>query len=187
MFGCLFVQTFNSAIIYDRDYGYSYFGFKVTCTTVTSALASAHSWSVHMRTCSPSPRPWSAPTSSRSMGKVTCTLRTNLVRKAWPCLLPLISAVAERPQHMLMRVAIGIHKEDLGSVLETYTLLSEKWFTHASPTLFNAGTCRPQLSSCFLLTMKDDSIDVGLSTSHHTMLLLDTLTRTHSPRVSMTL
>ena len=72
---------------------------------------------------------------------------------------------------MLMRVAIGIHREDLDAVLETYTLLSEKWFTHASPTLFNAGTCRPQLSSCFLLSMKEDSIDVGgLCTSHITSL-----------------
>jgi len=59
----------------------------------------------------------------------------------------------------LMRVAVGIHKEDLDSVIETYNLLSEKWFTHATPTLFNAGTPKPQLSSCFLLTMKDDSID----------------------------
>jgi ribonucleoside-diphosphate reductase alpha subunit len=65
----------------------------------------------------------------------------------------------ERPQHMLMRVAVGIHGEDLPAAIETYTLLSEKWFTHATPTLFNAGTPKPQLSSCFLLTMKDDSID----------------------------
>lgn len=101
-------DTFNSAIIYDRDYSYSYFGFK---------------------------------TLERSY------------------LLRINGKVAERPQHMLMRVAIGIHREDLDAVLETYTLLSEKWFTHASPTLFNAGTCRPQLSSCFLLSMKEDSID----------------------------
>jgi ribonucleoside-diphosphate reductase alpha chain len=60
---------------------------------------------------------------------------------------------------MLMRVAIGIHMDDMDSVLETYNLLSEKWFTHATPTLFNAGTPKPQLSSCFLLTMKEDSID----------------------------
>jgi ribonucleoside-diphosphate reductase alpha subunit len=65
----------------------------------------------------------------------------------------------ERPQHMLMRVAVGIHGEDIPAALETYHLLSEKWFTHATPTLFNAGTPKPQLSSCFLLTMKDDSID----------------------------
>ena len=67
--------------------------------------------------------------------------------------------VVERPQHMLMRVAIGIHGEDVKAAIETYDLLSEKWFTHATPTLFNAGTPKPQLSSCFLLTMKDDSID----------------------------
>ena len=74
-------------------------------------------------------------------------------------LLRLNGKVIERPQHMLMRVAIGIHMDDIDSVLETYNLLSEKWFTHATPTLFNAGTPKPQLSSCFLLTMKDDSID----------------------------
>ena len=74
-------------------------------------------------------------------------------------LLRLDGKVIERPQHMLMRVAIGIHMDDIDSVLETYNLLSEKWFTHATPTLFNAGTPKPQLSSCFLLTMKEDSID----------------------------
>ena len=74
-------------------------------------------------------------------------------------LLKLNGIVVERPQHMLMRVAIGIHKEDIDAVIETYNLLSEKWFTHATPTLFNAGTPKPQLSSCFLLTMKDDSIE----------------------------
>ena len=74
-------------------------------------------------------------------------------------LLRLDGKVIERPQHMLMRVAIGIHMDDIDSVLETYKLLSEKWFTHATPTLFNAGTPKPQLSSCFLLTMKEDSID----------------------------
>ena len=57
-----------------------------------------------------------------------------------------LSTVAERPQHMLMRVAVGIHKEDIDAAIETYNLLSEKWFTHASPTLFNAGTNKPQLS-----------------------------------------
>lgn len=67
--------------------------------------------------------------------------------------------IVERPQHLLMRVAIGIHMEDIDAAIETYHLLSEKWFTHATPTLFNAGTPKPQLSSCFLLTMKDDSID----------------------------
>jgi len=67
--------------------------------------------------------------------------------------------IVERPQHMLMRVAVGIHGEDIEAAVETYNLLSEKWFTHATPTLFNAGTPKPQLSSCFLLTMQDDSID----------------------------
>lgn len=74
-------------------------------------------------------------------------------------LMRLDGKVVERPQHMLMRVAIGIHMEDIEAAIETYNLLSEKWFTHATPTLFNAGTPKPQLSSCFLLTMKDDSID----------------------------
>ena len=74
-------------------------------------------------------------------------------------LIRLDGKVVERPQHMLMRVAVGIHREDIDSVIETYNLLSERWFTHATPTLFNAGTPKPQLSSCFLLTMKDDSID----------------------------
>ena len=74
-------------------------------------------------------------------------------------LLKLNGIVVERPQHMLMRVAIGIHKENIDTAIETYNLLSEKWFTHATPTLFNAGTPKPQLSSCFLLTMKDDSIE----------------------------
>ena len=74
-------------------------------------------------------------------------------------LLKLDGKVVERPQHMLMRVAVGIHHDDIDSVIETYNLVSEKWFTHATPTLFNAGTPKPQLSSCFLLTMQDDSID----------------------------
>ena len=65
----------------------------------------------------------------------------------------------ERPQHMWMRVAIGIHGDDLVNVQETYDLMSQKYFTHATPTLFNAGTPRPQLSSCFLLAMENDSID----------------------------
>ncbi|MEO1050445.1 MAG: ribonucleoside-diphosphate reductase subunit alpha [Bacteroidota bacterium] len=67
--------------------------------------------------------------------------------------------IAERPQHMLMRVAVGIHMDDIEAAIETYNLMSEKWFTHATPTLFNAGTPKPQLSSCFLLTTKEDSID----------------------------
>lgn len=74
-------------------------------------------------------------------------------------LMKIEGKVVERPQHMLMRVAVGIHGEDIPAAIETYHLLSEKWFTHATPTLFNAGTPKPQLSSCFLLTMKDDSID----------------------------
>ncbi len=74
-------------------------------------------------------------------------------------LLKLDGKVVERPQHMLMRVAVGIHGKDLESAIETYNLLSEKWFTHATPTLFNAGTPKAQLSSCFLLSMKGDSID----------------------------
>lgn len=98
----------DSSIIYDRDFGYDYFGFK--------------------------------------------TLERSYLMK-------LDGQIVERPQHMLMRVAVGIHKEDIESAIETYNLLSEKWFTHATPTLFNAGTPKPQLSSCFLLTMKDDSID----------------------------
>ena len=98
----------NSAIIFDRDFSYNFFGFK---------------------------------TLERSY------------------LLKIDGKVAERPQHMLMRVAVGVHKRDIAAAVETYNLLSEKWFTHASPTLFNAGTNRPQLSSCFLLAMKDDSIE----------------------------
>ncbi|KAF3847676.1 hypothetical protein F7725_020704 [Dissostichus mawsoni] len=98
----------NSAIIFDRDFSYNFFGFK---------------------------------TLERSY------------------LLKINGKVAERPQHMLMRVSVGIHGADIDAAIETYNLLSEKWFTHASPTLFNAGTNRPQLSSCFLLAMKDDSIE----------------------------
>ncbi|KAL5012031.1 hypothetical protein ScPMuIL_010582 [Solemya velum] len=98
----------NSAIVYDRDFSYNFFGFK---------------------------------TLERSY------------------LLKINGKVAERPQHMLMRVSVGIHHSDIEAAIETYNLLSGKWFTHASPTLFNAGTCRPQLSSCFLLTMHSDSIE----------------------------
>lgn len=101
-------QELDSTIIYDRDFGYDYFGFK---------------------------------TLERSY------------------LLKINGQVAERPQHMLMRVAVGIHKDDIASAIETYNLMSERWFTHATPTLFNAGTPKPQMSSCFLLTMKDDSIE----------------------------
>ncbi|MFN6946332.1 MAG: ribonucleoside-diphosphate reductase subunit alpha, partial [Cytophagaceae bacterium] len=98
----------DSAILYDRDFNYDYFGFK---------------------------------TLERSY------------------LLRLDGKVVERPQHMIMRVAIGIHSNNIDAAIETYNLMSEKWFTHATPTLFNAGTPKPQLSSCFLLTMKNDSID----------------------------
>ncbi|XP_040168244.1 ribonucleoside-diphosphate reductase large subunit [Anopheles arabiensis] len=98
----------NSAIIYDRDFGYNYFGFK---------------------------------TLERSY------------------LLKIKGKIVERPQHMLMRVAIGIHGEDIDAAIETYNLLSERYFTHASPTMFAAATQRPQLSSCFLLTMSEDSIE----------------------------
>jgi ribonucleoside-diphosphate reductase alpha chain len=101
-------EVLDSTIIYDRDFGYDYFGFK---------------------------------TLERSY------------------LLKLNGKVAERPQHMLMRVAIGIHKNDIDAAIDTYALMSERWFTHATPTLFNAGTPKPQMSSCFLLTMQDDSID----------------------------
>lgn len=101
-------ELLDSSIIYDRDFGYDYFGFKT-------------------------------------------------LEKSY--LLKLDGKVVERPQHMLMRVAVGIHMHDVDSIIETYNLLSERWFTHATPTLFNAATPKPQLSSCFLLTMKDDSID----------------------------
>jgi ribonucleoside-diphosphate reductase alpha chain len=74
-------------------------------------------------------------------------------------LLKLDGKIVERPQHMLMRVAIGIHSNNIDAAIKTYNLLSEKWFTHATPTLFNAGTPKAQLSSCFLLTMKNDSIE----------------------------
>ncbi|RTL54250.1 MAG: ribonucleoside-diphosphate reductase subunit alpha [Sphingobacteriales bacterium] len=74
-------------------------------------------------------------------------------------LLKLNGKIVERPQHMYMRVAIGIHKKDVERAIKTYHLMSERWFTHATPTLFNAGTPKPQMSSCFLLTMKEDSID----------------------------
>ncbi len=98
----------DSTIIYNRDYGFDFFGFKT-------------------------------------------------LEKSY--LLKINGKIAERPQHMYMRVAVGIHKNDLESAIKTYHLMSERWFTHATPTLFNAGTPKPQMSSCFLLTMKDDSID----------------------------
>jgi len=98
----------DSTIIYNRDFGYDYFGFK---------------------------------TLERSY------------------LLKINGQIAERPQHMLMRVSVGIHKEDLDEAIATYELMSKRMFTHATPTLFNAGTPTPQMSSCFLLQMQDDSID----------------------------
>ena len=98
----------DSSIIYNRDFGYDFFGFE---------------------------------TLERSY------------------LLKLNGVIVERPQHMLMRVSIGIHLEDIEAALETYELMSKRYFTHATPTLFNSGTPKPQMSSCFLLTMKDDSID----------------------------
>ncbi|HIP32115.1 MAG TPA: ribonucleoside-diphosphate reductase subunit alpha [Crocinitomicaceae bacterium] len=74
-------------------------------------------------------------------------------------LLKLNNIIVERPQQMLMRVSIGIHKNDVDAAIKTYNLMSEGWFTHATPTLFNSGTPKPQMSSCFLLTMKEDSIE----------------------------
>ena len=74
-------------------------------------------------------------------------------------LMKLNGKIAERPQQMLMRVSLGIHKSDVESAIKTYHLMSEGWFTHATPTLFNSGTPKPQMSSCFLLTMKEDSIE----------------------------
>jgi len=73
-------------------------------------------------------------------------------------LLKIEGKIVERPQHMLMRVSVGIHKDDMDAVVNTYNGLSEGWFTHATPTLFNSGTPKPQMSSCFLLTTKEDSI-----------------------------
>lgn len=86
-------------------------------------------------------------------------------------LLKVHGKIVERPQHMIMRVAIGIHKDDIDSAIHTYNMISEKWFTHATPTLFNAGTPRPQMSSCFLLTMQEDSIDGIYKTLHQTALI----------------
>ncbi len=74
-------------------------------------------------------------------------------------LLRINGKIVERPQHMLMRVSVGIHPDNIDAAIETYELMSKKYFTHATPTLFNSGTPKPQMSSCFLLTMQDDSID----------------------------
>ncbi len=100
-------EKLDSAIIYDRDFVFDYFGFK--------------------------------------------TLEKSYLMRA-------NGEVVERPQHLLMRAAIGIHQHDVDAAIETYNLMSEKWFIHATPTLFNAGTPKPQLSSCFLLSMTEDSI-----------------------------
>ena len=86
-------------------------------------------------------------------------------------LLKMDSKIVERPQQMLMRVSIGIHLNDLPAALETYNLMSEKYFTHATPTLFNSGTPKPQMSSCFLLAMQDDSIDGIYDTLKQTAMI----------------
>ena len=86
-------------------------------------------------------------------------------------LLKMDGRIVERPGQMLMRVALGIHSNNLDAALETYDLTSQKYFTHASPTLFNSGTNKPQLSSCFLLAMKDDSIDGIYDTLKQTALI----------------
>lgn len=86
-------------------------------------------------------------------------------------LLKIDDKVVERPQHLLMRVAVGIHLEDIDAAIETYDLLSGRWFTHASPTLFNASMPKAQLSSCFLLSMYDDSIDGIFKTLHQCALI----------------
>ena len=91
-------------------------------------------------------------------------------------LLKVDGVLAERPQHMFMRVALGIHGADISAAFETYDLMSQRYFVHASPTLFNAGTPRPQLSSCFLLTIKEDSIEVRNLLLHTTYSALPPLT-----------
>ena len=86
-------------------------------------------------------------------------------------LLRIHGNIVERPQHMYMRVALGIHGEDVAAALQTYHLMSEGWFTHATPTLFNSGTPHPQMSSCFLLTMQDDSVEGIYNTLKQTALI----------------
>ncbi len=86
-------------------------------------------------------------------------------------LLKINGKIVERPQHMLMRVSVGIHMNDIQSAIETYELMSKKYFTHATPTLFNAGTPKPQMSSCFLLAMKDDSIEGIYDTLKQTAMI----------------
>jgi len=86
-------------------------------------------------------------------------------------LLRVDNKVAERPQHMLMRCSIGIHLEDLEAAFETYDLMSQMWFTHATPTLFNSGTPKAQMSSCFLLAMREDSIEGIYDTLKQTAMI----------------
>lgn len=86
-------------------------------------------------------------------------------------LLKVNGKIVERPQHLFMRVALGIHKNDIDAAIETYNLMSEKWFIHATPSLFNGGTPKPQMSSCFLLSMKDDSIEGIYETLKNTALI----------------
>ena len=86
-------------------------------------------------------------------------------------LLRVDNKIAERPQHMIMRVSIGIHKYDIPNVIRTYELMSQRWFTHATPTLFNSGTPKPQMSSCFLLAMRDDSIEGIFDTLKQTAII----------------
>ena len=87
-------------------------------------------------------------------------------------LIKINDQLMERPQHMLLRVAIGIHKDDIRSAIETYKLMSERWFMHDSNTLLNSGTIRPFLSSTFLLTIKEDSLSGIYDTLKQTALLL---------------
>jgi len=86
-------------------------------------------------------------------------------------LLKVHGKIAERPQHMLMRVSVGIHMNDIDSAIKTYHLMSDRWFTHATPTLFNSGLPKPQMSSCFLLAMKEDSINGIYDTLKNTALI----------------
>lgn len=86
-------------------------------------------------------------------------------------LLKVNGKIVERPQHMLMRVSVGFHREDLESAFTTYDLMSQMWFTHATPTLFNSGCPQPQMSSCFLLSMKDDSIEGIFETLKQTAII----------------
>src|SRR6056300_1155668 len=87
-------------------------------------------------------------------------------------LMKLNGQIVERPQHMLMRVSVGIHYDDIKAAIETYNLMSKKYFTHATPTLFNSGTPKPQMSSCFLLQMQDDSIEGIYDTLKQTAKIL---------------